>query len=997
MNRTIKNLGMRATLTLLALLCSLTGARAVEVTVGDPDNASNSYGLLMISDYNYSYSQQIYMAEELGTAGTINSITLWMKGKASLPDMSYDLYMVETDKASFSFSDRWLPLNRAEIVCSGTLTVHNTEYQEYTFTLKEPFIYSGKGNLLIAFNKWADTSSSGLSTIGFNATDEVDRTIYDCNDSRKYDPANTGQYFNGKSERRNVVRFDITPKPVADPPATLEVTDITYNSAALMWTGGTQHNNVEYKKEGEERFHYSVLNLTAETSWTLNSLEENTVYYARVQSIDDYQNVSPWKTVQFTTPHEVADLECIAETATTATLSWTENGTATQWYVSYVDDLGTSYGCEADSNPFTLNDLTEGRKYTAKVRASDSDAWSEPVTFEPTSKTVIGRGTATSSDLPTYTNYQYSLTEQLYTKEELGEAGSILSIDFYSTATERTRNLDIYMVSTDQNYLYKYISVKAFDLVFSGDVTFLQDAWTTITLDTPFEYDGQSNVIIVVDDNTGSYQSNPSFRVFSTQDYQARYTSSYYSNYDPTGSLPYSSYDSGSKQKNQIRVAKDALPAVPKPTWLTVIDIAPTTASLGWTCAAQSFNVRWGTDANLTEWVSTASTSDKQFTLTGLEPETTYYVQVQACDPQKGNSAWATTTLTTIPMLTPPHSLQITAMTKNSATMSWTGYQDFYKVRLYSFERPLVSAFKQVDADVAATEELQQYSFDLSGYSGIGTVAIRYNKSNGGNYLYVDDITLENAQGTVLWTKDFEDGKMPEGWKGVESHSYDDNPWVIMGGNGGPKSRATAKNNAANHHGTYYAASYNRGDIDSWLIIPDVVMGGTLTLCASCYYGGWSGEKPQNPTAEFGVYVSLADEVTIPAINEVKSNVQSPYTFEGLEQGVLYWAGVMGVYTTADYTDWSSLDILIPPYMIGDVNGDFNITPADAIMILYKYFGVEQNGFIAEAADVNLDGHISPADAIEALYIYFGAGSMGGGNYSSRATSAVPSDDLQPE
>ncbi len=337
-------------------------------------------------------------------------------------------------------------------------------------------------------------------------------------------------------------------------------------------------------------------------------------------------------------------------------------------------------------------------------------------------------------------------------------------------------------------------------------------------------------------------------------------------------------------------------------------------------------------------------------------------------------------------------------MTKNSATMSWTGYQDFYKVMLYSSERPLVSAFKQVDADVAATEELQQYSFDLSGYSGIGTVAIRYNKSNGGNYLYVDDISLENAQGTVLWTKDFEDGKMPEGWKGMESHSYLGNAWVIMGGNVGPKSRAAAKNNAANYHGTYYAASYNGGNEDNWLIIPDVVMGGTLTLYASCYYNGGSRNTSQTPTAEFGVYVSLADEVTIPAINEVKSNVQSPYTFEGLEQDVLYRAQVMGISSTAGNTDWSNEEfLLIPRYIIGDVNGDFNITPADAIMILYRYFGVEQNGFIAEAADVNLDGHISPADAIEALYIYFGAGSMGGGNYSSRATSAVPSDDLQPE
>ncbi|MBQ6210300.1 MAG: leucine-rich repeat protein [Prevotella sp.] len=66
--------------------------------------------------------------------------------------------------------------------------------------------------------------------------------------------------------------------------------------------------------------------------------------------------------------------------------------------------------------------------------------------------------------------------------------------------------------------------------------------------------------------------------------------------------------------------------------------------------------------------------------------------------------------------------------------------------------------------------------------------------------------------------------------------------------------------------------------------------------------------------------------------------------------------------------------VTITDYLLGDVNGDGNVTPADAIMILYHYFGVEQTGFIFKAADVNGDGNITPADAIEVLYIYFNAG-----------------------
>ena len=57
---------------------------------------------------------------------------------------------------------------------------------------------------------------------------------------------------------------------------------------------------------------------------------------------------------------------------------------------------------------------------------------------------------------------------------------------------------------------------------------------------------------------------------------------------------------------------------------------------------------------------------------------------------------------------------------------------------------------------------------------------------------------------------------------------------------------------------------------------------------------------------------------------------------------------------------------------LGDVNGDGKVTPADAIMMLYNYFGVEQADFNLKLADVNQDGNYSPADAIQALYMFFG-------------------------
>ena len=77
--------------------------------------------------------------------------------------------------------------------------------------------------------------------------------------------------------------------------------------------------------------------------------------------------------------------------------------------------------------------------------------------------------------------------------------------------------------------------------------------------------------------------------------------------------------------------------------------------------------------------------------------------------------------------------------------------------------------------------------------------------------------------------------------------------------------------------------------------------------------------------------------------------------------GTTYDTSLSDVYVTFTVEDC----------LLGDVNGDGNITPSDAIMILYHYFEVGQNGFNVKAADVNGDGSITPADAIEVLYIYF--------------------------
>ena len=259
------------------------------------------------------------------------------------------------------------------------------------------------------------------------------------------------------------------------------------------------------------------------------------------------------------------NLLCIATTATTATFSWTENYEATAWQICLNDDETDLI--DVTENPYTVTGLTPETIYTAKVRANcgdgDVSAWSNLVTFEASNKIVIGSGSVSSSMLPTYVHNNYYQSQQIYTTDELGDAGNIVSIDFFmTTPTACQRNLDIYMVHTDAYAFqtppnFAWIPVTTADLVFSGTVDFVNDWWTTITLDTPFAYDGQHNVAILVDDNTGgTINANVEFLSFRTSDYQTAFYFAVNTNVDPTTNT---SYTAPEQSKNQIRVLKSNL------------------------------------------------------------------------------------------------------------------------------------------------------------------------------------------------------------------------------------------------------------------------------------------------------------------------------------------------------------------------------------------------------------------------------------------------------
>ena len=174
---------------------------------------------------------------------------------------------------------------------------------------------------------------------------------------------------------------------------------------------------------------------------------------------------------------------------------------------------------------------------------------------------TVGSGTNSLMYLPSFTNYNYSLSQQIYTAEELTSAGTITAIAFNNSANTAERNFDVYLKHTTKTAFSSntdWETVSAADKVYSGMVTYAAEGWFTILFDTPFEYDGTSNLIVCVDDNSNAYINGyanaPKCLTYNTGAQRSIRVAKDNPNFDPTSATSLASYTgSRASSNNQIR------------------------------------------------------------------------------------------------------------------------------------------------------------------------------------------------------------------------------------------------------------------------------------------------------------------------------------------------------------------------------------------------------------------------------------------------------------
>ena len=213
----------------------------------------------------------------------------------------------------------------------------------------------------------------------------------------------------------------------------------------------------------------------------------------------------------------VLDWTVIDENYGSYTVANVQSNTQYFWQIRAKNSNGT---VETERQGFTTT-LTVPYNVTASEEEIFTDGttlikWKHSTgTISDLPETQIGSGTATSNYFPTYNLYNYSMTEQIYTGEEIGEAGIINSISFYS-AGAITRNLKIYLANTDKTSFISgsdWVAMTDDNLVYEGNVDMVTNTWVTIQLSEPFEFDG-SNLLLAVTDHTGTWTSSIYYNVF---------------------------------------------------------------------------------------------------------------------------------------------------------------------------------------------------------------------------------------------------------------------------------------------------------------------------------------------------------------------------------------------------------------------------------------------------------------------------------------------------
>ena len=383
--------------------------------------------------------------------------------------------------------------------------------------------------------------------------------------------------------------------------------------------------------------------------------------------------------------------------ASSITLDWVDVSPAIEWQVEYGPQgytRGTSAGTliTTTSHPVIATGLAPLSHYDFYVRPicteGDSARWGFPTTLISgmcdnglVASTGSNFSTGTTYRYPVNNYYNYTLTETIIDSAELGGAMVIDHISYYydqaPPMTDKI-NCTIYFQPTARTTFGSVDDAEALDTatavrVYTGPLNCSQ-GWNYFPLDTVYNYDGNGNLMVIVDDNSGDYHSTS--YIFKTEPCIGNKTLHYYSDsYNPDVANP-SSF-AGMRYVDSSRVVMQLIscstPICDQPV-ITDLTYTHEYATVAWTGSGTAYEVNIKEAAALDWPEPDIHVTGDTHTFTGLLPTVGYTVRVrQDCTADSlGYSEWAIGNFVADSMpCFAPDSLHATAVTNTTATFDW--------------------------------------------------------------------------------------------------------------------------------------------------------------------------------------------------------------------------------------------------------------------------------------------------------------------------------------
>ncbi len=539
---------------------------------------------------------------------------------------------------------------------------------------------------------------------------------------------------------------------------------------------------------------------------------------------------------------------------------------------------------------------------------------------------TIGTGTSTGYYCPIGTYYNYSITEQLYTADEIGMAGTIQSISFYwAFTTAKSFNINVYMANVNANNLSTGISLANTDLVYSGTLSVPSTAgWVTITLSTPFEYDGTSNLLIGFNKTGGaSWFSGSTWQYTSTSN-MARYTQNDSSPYD-LSTIP-------GTVTNRPNIKMEIIPSASNCDRPDIVEVPATTigttsAAVNWSGGSGTYNVEYKA-ATATNWTRfSTSTTSTSCTLTNLADNTNYQVRVQSvCDGEE--SPWRSADFTT------PCLCEVT-ISYVLADSYGDGWNDNY-INVYNANTNTLLASWTISSGSSASGTLTvcgntplQFTWTAGSYPGETSYTVYDNENNvifsGSGTMSTQTHTLTcptcPAPRNLTATATEHDATVT--WTAGNSESS----WILEYSTNSDFSNYTTENlSSTSYHfpclpmgATYYVrvkADCGGGDESTWVTTSFTTSGAITCTTVGTGTSYSNSYGPVNDYWNYGYRQIIYPAASIGASGTI-SSIAFQYQYStamSRKNNVTIYMGHTSLSTFSSSTDWININSLEPVY-----------------------------------------------------------------------------------